>query len=109
MPAEKTLVAGGRVGRHHALPNRELRDILAHRDDIAGQLVPEHSRGHDHPGVISTAKDLNIGAARQRHFYSYENVSATNCGNGHRLYLQVFLAVEHGRHHVAIHYDHLCG
>ena len=71
--------------------------------------MPEHSRGHDHPSVISTAKDLNIGAARQRHFYSYENVSAINYRNGYRLHLQVFLAIKHSSHHVAIHYDHLCG
>jgi hypothetical protein len=103
------LLAGRGVGRHHALPDRKPFDILAYRDYIAGQLVPEHRRGNDHPGMISTAKDLDVGAAGQRHLHSYENVSAIDCRNGYRLYLQVFLAVKHGSHHVAVHYDHLCG
>src|ERR1035441_5283819 len=91
------------------LANGKLRDILAYRDYIAGQLVPKHGRGHNHPGVISTAKDLDIGAARQRHLHSYEDVSAIDYRNGYRLHLQVFFAIKHGSHHVAIHYDHLCG
>ena len=85
-------------------PDGELRDTLADRDYIAGQFVPEHSGGHDHPGVIPAAKNFDVRAAGQRHLYSYENVAATDSRNGHRLHLQVLLAVKHGSHHVIIHY-----
>ena len=92
-----------------AAPTENSGHALAHGDHIAGQLVPEHSRGHDHPSVVSAAEDLHVGAAGQRHLDPNEDVPAADCGNGHRLHLQVFFAVEHGRHHLAIHYDHLCG
>ena len=108
-PAEVTFLARSRIGRHHALSDGKLRDILADRDNVAGQFVPEHGGGHDHAGVISAAEDLDIRAAGQRHLHSYEDVSAIDCRNGYRLHLQVFLAVKHGSHHVVIHYDHLCG
>ncbi len=101
--AEEALLARGGIRGHHALANRKLRDTLAHGDDIAGQFVPEHSRGHDHAGVISAAEDFDVGAAGQRYFHPYEDVSAIDCGNGYRLHLQVFLAVKHGSHHVVIH------
>ena len=78
-------------------------DVLADRDDIAGQFVPEHGRGHDHPSVVSATEDFHVGAARQRHLDAYQDVSAFNCGNGYRLYLQMLLAVKHGSHHVVIH------
>ena len=90
-------------------PTVKFGDILADRDDIPGQFVPEHSGGHDHPGVVSAAEDLDVGAAGQRHLDPYEDVSAFDCRNGYRLYLQMLLAVKHGSHHVVIHYDHLCG
>ena len=101
--AEETLSAGRRIGRHHALPDREICDVLANCDDIAGQLVPEHSRRHDHPSVVSATEDFDIGAAGERHLHSYEDVSAFNCGNSYRLYLQMLLAVKHSSHHVVIH------
>ena len=82
---------------------------FAHRDHVAGQLVAENRRGNNHAGMVPTAKYLHVGAAGQRHLDSNENVSAIDCRNGYRLYLQVFLAVKHGSHHLAIHYDHLCG
>ena len=101
--AEETLAAGRRIRRHHALPDREVLDVLTDSDDIARQFVPEHGRGHDHPGVVSAAEDLHIGAAGQRHLYPYQDVSAFNCGNSYRLYLQMLLAVKHSSHHVVIH------
>ena len=107
--AEETLAAGRRIRRHHALPDLEILDVLANCDDIPRQFVPEHSGGHDHPGVVSATEDFDIGAASERHLYPYEDVSAFNCRNGYRLYLQMLLAVKHSSHHVVIHYDHLCG
>jgi len=101
--AEETLSAGRRIGRHHALPNREIRDSLANGDDIPRQFVPKHGRWHDHPSVVSTSEDFDIGAAGERHLYPYEDVSAFNCGNSYRLYLQMLLAVKHSSHHVVIH------
>jgi hypothetical protein len=59
--------------------------------------------------MVSALEDLDIGPAGQRNFYPDENVFVIDCGNSDRLYLQVFLAIEHGSHHLVIHYDHLCG
>jgi len=59
--------------------------------------------------MVATAEYLDIGPARQRYLYPDEYVSVIDCRNGDRLYLQVFLAVKHGSHHLVIHYDHLCG
>src|SRR5207248_2734847 len=99
-PAEKALIAGSGIGSHHALSDGKLLDIVADRDHIARQFVPEHGGRHDHASMISTAKDLHIGATGQRHFYLYEDVTAVDFRNGYRLHLQVFLAVKHGGHHV---------
>ena len=101
--AEETLSAGRRIGRHHPLPDRKLRHALAERHDIPRQFVPEHSRGHDHSGVIAAPEDLDVGAAGERHLYAYEDVPALNSRNSYRLYLQMLLAVKHGGHHVVIH------
>jgi hypothetical protein len=108
-PAEKTLIARRGIRRNDSIANRKLSYTLAHRDYIAGQFVPEHSGRDDHTGVIAAAENLNIGPARQRYFHPDEDVSAIDCRNGNPLYLQVFLAVKHGSHHLVIHYDHLCG
>ena len=59
--------------------------------------------------MITTAKDFHISAAGERDFDANQDVTPVNLGNGYRLYLQMFLAVKHGSHHVAFHYDHLCG
>ena len=101
--AEETFSAGRRIGGHHALPHREVRHVLANCYDIPRQFVPEHSRGHDHPSVVSATEDFDIGAAGKRHLDPYEDVSAFNCRNGYRLYLQMLLAVKHSSHHVVIH------
>lgn len=101
---EEALFARRGVGRHHALSNGDPADVFSNRDYIAGQFVPEHSGGHDHAGVIPAAKDFDVGPTGQGYFYPYENVAATDRWNGHRLYLQVLLAVEHGCHHLVIHY-----
>ena len=66
--AEEALAAGRRIGRHHALARRgNFVTSLAHRDDVAGQFVPEQGRRHDHPRVVAAAKDLDVGAAGERH------------------------------------------
>ena len=78
-------------------------------DDIARQFMPEHGGGHDHPRMIAAAEYLDVGAARQRHPNPNQEVAVIDFGNGHRLYLQVFFAVEHGSHHLRFHCDHLCG
>ena len=72
--------AGRGIGRHHALADAEFRDILADRDDIAGQFVPEHGGGHDHAGVVSAAEHLHVGAAGQRHLHAYQDVAASIVG-----------------------------
>ena len=84
-------------------PTVKFIDFLTDSDDIARQFVPEHGRGHNHAGVVSATEDFHIGAAGQRHLYPYQDVSAFNCGNSYRLYLQMLLAVKHGSHHVVIH------
>jgi hypothetical protein len=106
---EETLTAGRRIRCHHTLPDLEIFNVLANCDYIPSQFVPEHRWGHNHPGVVSTTEDFDIGAASERHLYPYEDVSAFDCRNSYRLYLQMLLAVKHSSHHVVIHYDHLCG
>jgi hypothetical protein len=59
--------------------------------------------------VIASAEDFHVRAASQRDFDPNEYISTINDRNGYRLYLQMLLAVKHGSHHVAFHYDHLCG
>ena len=69
--------------------------------------MAEHRGRDDHARMVASAEHLDISATRERHLHSYENVSPFNFGNGHRLYLQVFLAVKDGCHHLAFHYEHL--
>ena len=107
--AEKTFIARRGIRCDYPIANRKLRDTLANRDYVPGQFVPKHSGWNDHAGMIAAAKDLNIGSARQRYFHPDEDVSVFDCRNGDRLYLQVFLAIKHGSHHLVIHYAHLCG
>ena len=107
--AEIALFARRRVGSDHALAHGKIGDALAHGDNVAGQFMPEHSGRDDHPRVISTAENLHIGTAGQRHLHPHQDVSRIDFRHGYRLHLQVFLAVKHGSHHVVVHYDHLCG
>jgi hypothetical protein len=65
--------------------------------------MPEHSRGHDHPSVVSATEDFDIGTASERYLHPNEDVSAFDCWNSYRLYLQMLLAVKHSSHHVVIH------
>ena len=90
-------------------PNCESGDIVAERHHVAGQLMSEDGRRNDHARVVASLEHLHIGAAGQRDLHSYEDVSPVNLGHGHRLHLQVFLAVKDGSHHLAFHYKHLCG
>ena len=43
--AIEALAAGSRIGRHHPLADLESLHVLAHRDDIARQFVPEQRPG----------------------------------------------------------------
>jgi len=107
--AEETLAARRGIGRHHALPDREIPDVLADCHYISRQFVTEHRGGYDHPRVVAAPEDFYVGTACQRYLDAYQNVSALDRRNGYRLYLQMLLAVKHSSHHVVIHYDHLCG
>jgi hypothetical protein len=89
--------------------HRKVLDIRPGCHHIARQFVPEHGGRHDHPRMITAAEYLDVGAASQRHSYPNENVAVIDLRNGHWLYLQVFLAVEHTSHHLRFHCDHLCG
>src|SRR5579863_4005570 len=71
--------------------------------------MAEHRRRDDHARVIPAAENFYVGTAGERHPHANENVALGYRGNGYRLYLQVFLAVEHGRHHLIRHSLHLCG
>ena len=82
---------------------------MSYSHDIARQFVPEHGGGHDHPRVIPTPEYLDVSAACQRNSNLNEDVAIFDLGNGHRLYLQVFLAIQHGSHHLRFHCVHLCG
>ena len=83
--------------------------ILHVHTELPTQHVHTDSRGHDHASMISAPEDFHIRAAGQRHLHLDEKVTASDCGNSYRLYLQMLLAVKHSSHHVVIHYDHLCG
>jgi len=107
--AEEAGEAGRGVGRDDAFPDGKAVYVFTDGDDVAGKLVAEDSRRDNHAGMISTAKDFDVGAAGQSNFHPNENVSAFDCRNVYRFYLQVFLAVKNGRHHAVVHYDHLCG
>jgi hypothetical protein len=107
--AEKTFVTRRGIRRDYPVPDGKLRNILANRDYVSGQFVPKHSGWNDHAGVIAAAENLYIGTARQRDFDPDKDVSPIDCRNGYRLHLQVFLAIEHGSHHLITHYEHLCG
>jgi hypothetical protein len=51
---------------------------------------------------------LDIGPTGKRHLHFDEDVSPVNLGHRYRLYLQVFLAIKDGSHHLAFsHYEHL--
>jgi hypothetical protein len=104
---EEARLAGRGIRRDHSLTYLKVSDALANRDNIAGQFVPEHGGGHDHSRMIPATEDLDVRAARERNLYTDQDVVSTNRWNGYRLYLQVFFAIEHGSHHVAIHCVHL--
>jgi hypothetical protein len=107
--AEEAILTRSRISGNHTLSYRKPGDLIADGDDITGQFVTEHGRGDDHPGMVAATEDLNIGTAGQRRSNPNQDVSTLYCRNGYRLNLQMFPTVEHGSHHVVIHYDHLCG
>jgi hypothetical protein len=109
LAAEETIVTRSGIRRHHPLPELETENISAYRDHIAGQFVPEYGGGHDHASMVPATENLHVGPAGQRHFHSDQEVSVTDRGNSYRLYLQVLLAVKNSSHHLASHYNHLCG
>src|SRR5258708_17735889 len=71
--------------------------------------MPENGGRHNHPRMVSTPENLNVGAAGQSDLDANQKVAFINLGNGYGLHLQVFLAIEHGRHHLGFHSVHLCG
>ena len=72
---------------------------VADRHDIAGQFVAENSRRHDHAGVISAAKNLQIGAAGERGAHAHQNVARPDRGNRNALDAHVLFTVQNGREH----------
>src|SRR4029077_5096380 len=107
--AVKTFHARRGVCRHHPLSNPEVFNLIAHRDDIAGEFVAKESRRHDHASVISTLEDFDVGAAGKRSPHAHQHVSRTNIGYWYRLDLQPLLPIKYSGHHLVVHYDHLCG
>jgi hypothetical protein len=106
--AEITRFARGGIGCDYALAHSKSSDILAGSHHISGQLMSEDRRWDNHARMVAALEHLNIGAAGKGHLHPDEDVSTINLGNGYRLYLQVFLAVKDGSHHLAFsHYEHL--
>ncbi len=102
-PAIEAFHARGGIGRHHSLADAELADVLAGRDDIAGQLVPEQGGRDDHAGVVAAAKHLHVGTAGEGGLHAHQHVAVIDFRYRYRLYLQIFFAIEHGGHHLTIH------
>src|SRR5437667_1162803 len=69
----------------------------------------EHGGRDNPPCMVSAPKNLNVGAAGQSDLDANQKVACLDFGNGYGLYLQMFFAIEHGRHHLGFHSVHLCG
>jgi hypothetical protein len=107
-PAEITCFAGGGIGSHYALTQRKSGDVFADGHYVSGQLMTEDRRRNNHARVVAALENLDIGPTGKRHLHFDEDVSPVDHRHGHRLYLQVFLAVENSSHHLAFsHYEHL--
>src|ERR1035441_8013287 len=67
LPAEKAFFAGRGISGYDALSHAESADVLPYRDHIASQLVPEHSGGYDHAGVIPRSEEHTSELQSLRH------------------------------------------
>ena len=83
--------------------------IAARRDDVAGQFMAEDSRGHDHPSMVTAAKNLDVRAAGQSNTNPYQQIARANWRDGDGFDAQAFPPVQHRRHHVFLHSVHLWG
>src|SRR5581483_1915545 len=108
-PAEKADLARCGICRNDACSYRESGDFISSRDYIPSQFVAEYSGRNNHAGMIPALKYLHVGSARERNLDAHKNLSVPDLGNSHRLYLQVFLAIKNGGHHLAFHCEHSCG
>ena len=101
LAAEKTYAARRGVRRHHTRAYRQILSSL--RADLlydSGEFVSKNGRRRDHPRMIATLPDLEIGAASQRDLYPHQRLVRRQSRNIDLLDLQVFTAVEHGGGHV---------
>jgi hypothetical protein len=78
-------------------------DVFTHGYDVACQLMPEQSGRNDHACVVTAAKHLHVGAARQRRLDAYQYVAIPDAWYGNGLNLQVLFAIQHGGFHFCLH------
>jgi hypothetical protein len=92
--AEVTHAARRGVERHHAIARSKPLDAFACLDHRPGHLMTEQGWRYDHAGMVSTAKDLEVGTARKRCAYLDYQLSRTCLRNWNLLDSDIFTTVE---------------
>jgi hypothetical protein len=101
--AVETVEAGGGVGGDDALADVEALDVFADGDDVAGEFVAEEGRRDDHLGVITAAKDLDVGAAGKGSADAHKDIAFLYFRNGDLFHAHLFAPVEHSSLHLLVH------
>ena len=103
LPAEEAFVTRSGVRRNHA---HTWFEAIAHSRarlfDDSSHFMAEDRRRHDHARVVTLFPDLQIGATRKRDLDSDQEIVRADGRDRHFLDLQIFAAVQHGRHHVSV-------
>jgi len=101
--AIEAVEAGGGVGGDDALADVEAFDVFADGDDVAGEFVAEEGRRDDHFGVITAAKDLDVGATGKGGADADKDIAFLDFGNGDLFHAHLFAPVEHSSLHLLVH------
>jgi hypothetical protein len=101
--AEVAFAAWCGVKRHHAIAGREIVYTFAGLDHGSRKFVTEERRGHNHPRVVSAAKNLQVRAAGQRRAHAHNQFAGRSFWNRYALDANILSPVEdrglHGCRH----------
>ncbi len=98
--APVTGAAGRRIQRHHAHARLEAAHACARLVHHSRHFMSEESRRSDHPGVVSAAKNLQVGAASERGVDRGSQSPPSGGGEGNPFNPDIFFAVKHGSVHL---------
>jgi len=97
--AIKTVQTGCGIGRDNSLADVKACDGVTDCNHIPGEFMTKHRGRDDHAGVISTAKDFDIGPTGERGANPHEDIARSDSWNWYPFELYVLLSIEYGREH----------